>query len=200
MSEPPYVCDKCGEHVQPASAALLLHKCLRPHRHDQILSLRASGHVKRWHTIRTITQQTVAEHSGQALTLLLMLHPDPSIRLIRTVLWHDSSERVAGDVPAPMRRAFPSFAKQYEEIEEVVAMRWHPEALETLNDEEQRWLKAVDTLELFLHAHDECRLGNCEFHIIFQRAKNYLMTLTTPPEVVKFVEWFLVEGCTRSFA
>lgn len=98
-------------------------------RFDETLSLRASGHVRRWHTIRTITQQTVAEHSGQALTLLLQLHPDPSFNLIRALLWHDSAERVVGDVPSPALRADIVYRDAYEHAERVVFVTQHPSAI-----------------------------------------------------------------------
>jgi 5'-deoxynucleotidase YfbR-like HD superfamily hydrolase len=167
---------------------------------EDALSLRASGHVARWHTVRTITRQSVAEHSGQAVTLLLLLHPGPSLNLVKAMNWHDGSERLVGDVPAPIRREFKAFAQMYEELELVVAMRHHPSAVVTLTDDERDWLKTIDVLELFLHCHDEARLGNAEFRVIQGRARDYLWSSSTTPEIVReFVLWFEEEGQTRRF-
>ena len=167
---------------------------------EDALSLRASGHVKRWHTIRTLTQQTVAEHSGQALTLLLILHPDPSMNLVKALLWHDSSERLVGDIPAPIRRAFPSFAAEYEQLELVVAMKHHPSAIVDLTDDEKRWLKAIDTLELLMHVAEEIKLGNAAFRAIYVRALDYLLTDATPVEVREFIDWYESNGYQVTFA
>lgn len=166
---------------------------------EEILSLRASGHVKRWHTIRTLTQQTVAEHSGQALTLLLMLHPNPSLDLIKATLWHDSAERVVGDVPAPALRANPTFKREYLRAEEMAVLDNHPSAMIRLTAEEDLWLKAVDRLEAFLHAHDEIKLGNTTVNDIFQRAYSYLVNNDPPAEVMSFVVWYMSEGKDRNF-
>lgn len=172
---------------------------------DDVLSLRASGHVRRWHTIRTVTQTTVAEHTGQALSLLLLLYPapGPSINLIKSLAWHDSAERIVGDVPGPTLRTFPAYKELYEQLEQVVMMRHHPAAIVELTNDEKTWLKACDVLELYLHCHDEIRLGNSHFHVVMKRAEHYLkspLCSTTPREVLDFVEWFEVVGKTRSFA
>lgn len=164
-------------------------------KYQQALSLRASGLVKRWHTAPMNREQTVAEHSGQALSLLFMLHPDPSVALIKALLWHDSSERVVGDVPAPIRRQRPDFAAVYEDMERIVAATLHPDTCVNLMHDDRRWLKAIDVLELVLHCQDEIMLGNVHAGTIKDRGISYLrQDELTPTEVINFLQWWIGTG------
>lgn len=160
---------------------------------QEVLSLRASGHVRRWHTIATLGDtQTVSSHSAQALSLLLLLHPSPSVDLIKAVLWHDSAERVVGDVPAPVRRANAVFSDEYEREESRFFGEQAPTAMRAmldLSDDDKRWLKAVDTLELLLYCYEQVMLGNSHFRIIAKRARSYLKHGASPSqEFTEFVE------------
>ncbi len=165
---------------------------------DEAMSLRASGHVARWHTLQHVNRQTDAEHSAQALSLLLLLHPDPSVNLIKSLLWHDSAERVCGDMPAPIKRENPELSAHYEAAE-MSFFEIHPtviDAMTKLTEDERLWLKAVDVLELLLYCHDEIAMGNSHFEIIEKRARQYLASAVTPIEVTQFVNRFQ----HRSFA
>lgn len=167
---------------------------------EQIQSLRASGHVRRWHTVHHLKEQSVAEHSAQAVSLLLLLHPNPSVDLIKAMLWHDSAERHVGDMPAPVRRDAPELACAYEAAESRF-FELHTtvfSAMARLTEEDWRWLKAIDTLELFLYCHDEMFLGNQHFAIIEKRARSYLAQGgdKVPEQVTQFVQRFQ----PRSFA
>lgn len=169
------------------------------------LSLRASGYVKRWHTIHTLRDQTVALHSGQAVSLLLCLYPapGPSVNLIKAMQWHDCSERIVGDAPSPGLRAFPAYRQMYQELEMVVALRDHPpmhEAILALSTEETAWLRAIDVLEAFLFSREEIKLGNEEFGMVSGRLYDSLTREETPIVVREFVDWFITDGMNRSFA
>lgn len=169
----------------------------------EILSLRSSGLVSRWHTVPTLHRQNVAEHSGQAVSLLLMLHPSPSLSLIKAMLWHDTSERYCGDVPAPVRRMNKTFSDMYEHVEELFMESDHPvahKATQELTQSEREWLRAIDVLELILYCQDEVMLGNGRFGVICARAEGYLKNShSTPVEVLNFLDWFHTNR-TRSFA
>lgn len=170
---------------------------------NELLSLRASGGTKRWHTLPVINGQTVAEHSGQCLTILFMLHPSPSMNLVRALLWHDSAERAVGDVPSPALRANDIYRDAYESAELDFLMRHHPMAyhsMANLDAEERAWLKAVDRLELILFMSDQAMLGNQHATIVLNRALGYVRDdRTTPREVIDFMVALEDEG-SRSFA
>ena len=170
---------------------------------DEALSLRASGYVKRWHTIQHVgAAQTIAEHSAQALSLLLILHPDPSPALVKALLWHDSAEREVGDTPAPVLRANPEFAAMYKRLEDEFFTA-HPTvaiAMLELSEEDQYWLKAIDRLELVLWCADQIYMGNRHCEIVMRRAVNYILSNEKTPSTVRDFVVELQNQSYRSFA
>jgi 5'-deoxynucleotidase YfbR-like HD superfamily hydrolase len=159
---------------------------------DDILSLRASGHVKRWHTVpRVGGEQSVAEHSAQALSLLFLLHPNPSINLVKAVLWHDSAERLTGDLPAPIKRKYPEIRNAYMKAEHDFLLKHHAvlEALSELTSSDVEWLKVVDVLELLLESRDQMLLGNRHAANIAERARSYLHDMKLNRAVKDFLAY-----------
>lgn len=159
-------------------------------KYDQILYLRAAGYVKRWHTAPIIGSQTDAEHSAQALNLLFHLHPNPSTKLIKAVLYHDSAELVCGDMPAPIRKNNKKLAEAYEEAELNFFSQFDGvfNVLVTLTVNEKEWLKAIDTLELVLFCDDQILMGNKNLIPVKSRALDYLQNwIGTPAEVINFL-------------
>lgn len=157
---------------------------------QEALSLRASGLTKRWHTMPIHGNQSVAEHSAQAISLLMMLHPGPSLKLVQALLWHDSAERVVGDVPAPGKRMNPEFGAAYEAAERMVLMD-HPtanEAITGLSEDESDWVRAIDVLELIMFCMDQSFMGNRHADIVVQRGIGYLEQSNTPPIILDFVQ------------
>lgn len=158
----------------------------------QLMSLRAGGLVKRWHCLPTIGQQTVAEHSAQALTILLILKPDASSELIKAVLWHDSAEQYVGDVPAPSLRASPDFKREYECEEHRFLEEQHPAAYRAvafLQGEDAYWLKAVDRLDAIMFMVEQRLLGNRHADRIINLSVKWLREdKNTPPEVLEVLD------------
>lgn len=155
----------------------------------QILSLRASGNVQRCHTNQHHGSYTVAEHVGHAVCLLLALHPDPSVELVRAVAFHDHPELWSGDVPAPAKRRVPELARLLEALEEQYYSH-HPLAAfpAHLDENGWRWLKGVDYLELYLWCRDQELLGNRHAEIIGERVVGYMAESDTPVEILALVE------------
>lgn len=131
---------------------------------EKISNYRLAGNVRRVHTLRTQATYTVGQHSYDALSLLLLTYPgEPSMNLVRAVLWHDASEAVLGDMPAPAKWAFPKLAQAYKEAEKMVEQEKFPElhtALLSLTETERQWLSAVDALELLFWSMEEEASGN----------------------------------------
>jgi 5'-deoxynucleotidase YfbR-like HD superfamily hydrolase len=140
----------------------------------EVFALRASGKVKRWHTVSVIGEQTVDQHCAQCVSLLLLLHPDPSIDLIKAVLWHDSSEQRTGDMPAPIKRSHPDLRAAYHAAEMDVCQAQVSDAFARLSDEDKRWVRTVDILEMALWAADQYMLGNQHALVWLGRAEKYL--------------------------
>lgn len=76
-----------------------------------------TAHVRRWHIVRTLREQTLAEHSF----LVTMLARELCVRLkfsledhglaTELALNHDMAEVVIGDIPTPTRRALKSWTE-----------------------------------------------------------------------------------------
>lgn len=159
--------------------------------YKELLLMREAGYVTRYHTMRHIGHQSDAEHSAQALVLLMMLHPGPSVDLIWAVLCHDMAELFAGDSPAPALRMNDSFREGYHAVEQEIFKTRFPKvyaALSRLTAEELMWLKAVDRLELILWCRDQQKLGNTHAAEVEQRGREYLMANHPPARVIQFLE------------
>lgn len=130
---------------------------------SRIHVLQTGANVKRWHTKALIGEQNLGHHSFGALSLLLLLHPAPTMTLVKAVLWHDMAEQYVGDVPSPTLWRNPSFREQYEDIENAFLERMLNIHMENLDPLEVTWLKAVDKLECLLFSREQLRLGNLAF-------------------------------------
>lgn len=113
-----------------------------------IVRLYAAGEVRRWHHNPAMARfgQTIADHQGRCVQLLLVLNPLASPFLIRAVAFHDVGELDAGDLSGPFKREWPEIMALHGGAERVAR-----EALvgpdPYLTEEEGLWLKLVDGLE-----------------------------------------------------
>lgn len=130
--------------------------------YDRIKVLREASAVKRCHTIRTLYQRSVAEHShGIVLTLLVLYEKYgavPSSNLLAAACCHDLSEIETGDVPAPTKWKYPAIKAAVHEAsrewEDKHGMRY------TLTDSEARCLGWADAFDFGLYALEEITMGN----------------------------------------
>ncbi len=131
---------------------------------QRILTFREGGRVTRAHTFPHIGHYDVAQHSYNALSLLLLLYPkgaQPSLGLIKAVLWHDVPERWTGDVPAPAKWASPELKDLLDALEEKVLEKLDiPNLFKVLTQEEKDWLLGVDLLELYIWSVEQGMYGN----------------------------------------
>lgn len=137
--------------------------------------IRKGGAVKRWHTIETITEQTVAAHSWGVACVCLDIWPDCSRSLITAALHHDVPEARVGDVPAPVKWEYPSLKKELDKVEDAEA-----EAIGIsykLNESDKVKLKIADMMELLWFCIDEERLGNRNMKEVFVRGVKYLQDI-----------------------
>jgi 5'-deoxynucleotidase YfbR-like HD superfamily hydrolase len=110
-----------------------------------------------------IGEQTVGAHSFGVLSLLLILHPNPTLTLIKAAAWHDMAEQEIGDVPSPVLRRVIDYGEVYAAIEEEFLFDHFAINLEGLSAEEKTWLWGVDKLDCLLFCRDQVRLGNLAF-------------------------------------
>lgn len=113
-----------------------------------------AGKVQRYHTHPRLARfgQTDADHSWGVAALLLQLHPNPSIALLTAAILHDTGERFAGDMPAPVGRDNPALAASHKSLEGDLRRAHVYRGDYQLTDEETLWLKLCDRLECLMYA------------------------------------------------
>ena len=138
----------------------------------------ASG-VLRFHTARTIHDETVGQHSFNVCNLLLMMtNGELSRDLLIAALLHDMGEPAVGDVPSPVKRAMPlPVREELDRLESEAVATIHP-YFPTLSVEESMTLKLADLLDGLMKCRDELRLGNRGIRDIGDRYVSYIHELT----------------------
>jgi 5'-deoxynucleotidase YfbR-like HD superfamily hydrolase len=126
---------------------------------DKVLRARQAGGVRRCHTTPHHGEYKNSEHSCQMLLLLDVLNPKAPLRLWRAILYHDLHEFYTGDVPGSVGSIDLELRAAFESAGEIVSEHfgW---SVPDLSEDERRWLKALDKLELYLWCHDELNMGN----------------------------------------
>ena len=93
------------------------------------LKMLSGGEVKRYHTLSTIGEQTVASHSWGVTLIMVWLKPDISKTAMLKALTHDVAEKQTGDMPAPTKWNNPELAKELsmveKDIEEALGVYYH---------------------------------------------------------------------------
>lgn len=157
----------------------------------QIKATREAGMVRRCHTLPHHGQYNIAQHSYGAVSLLLLLNRNPSLSLIKAVMWHDVGERWMGDIPSPAKKSNPQLRQFYEEVERRVLATLG--LLPGLMPDEQNWLKAVDILDLWFWCREEEALGNTAIQEMSQNCYESLYGLRDqgrlPIEVDDFLHY-----------
>jgi len=148
---------------------------------ERVLAAREAGNVMRCHVVPHHGEYSVGKHSYDALSLLLILHPNPSPDLMKGILWHDGGERWVGDMPAPAKWYDDRLGQAYESAEDRARRLWELDV--KLTPDEIEWLKAVDRIELWLWCHEQRQFGNRHIETFFTHLDRYFKdTMKTMPQ------------------
>jgi len=115
-----------------------------------------AGFVRRWHTNPELahTNDRIDGHAGRVARIILMIHPKPTVDLIRAALIHDDGESVVGDVKAPTKDKYPVIADAIAELEYFATCEiWGVDL--TYFDQtgmDEKWLKFADRLDAYMWA------------------------------------------------
>lgn len=136
----------------------------------QVRTLFDGSGVKRFHTIPTVTENTVGQHShGVAMFCMMLEDGNPSAVLLMKALTHDLAEQYTGDVPSPAKRAL-GVRKEFGEVEEqLLATVGFSIAL---TEREEVVLKLADCADGMMFCAKERMLGN-RSKMIKHAYKNY---------------------------
>ncbi len=135
--------------------------------------LRQGGYVKRFHTVPTIGDQSVGEHSFQLCLILLSLtNGEASANLLKSALYHDLPEVETGDIPATIKWRHPTLDYTLKELE-LKFITLYGLSVE-LTAQEVILLKFADMLELIQYCLDQLAMGNMNMYPIAMRGIQYL--------------------------
>lgn len=118
----------------------------------------AGGMTKRWHAEDMIGEQLVNQHTWGLVSIILLLHPNPSLGLIKVAQFHDGPEPFSGDIPWFARKAVPGLQQGEDEISD----RWFSAMgiVAELSASDSWWLKMADAGEAWLWCGRQQALGN----------------------------------------
>lgn len=139
---------------------------------------RQAGNVGRYHTQSLLKPENVAQHTFNALNLLLILtNGQVSQQLVQALLTHDMGEYVTGDIPSPAKRRLDAESRDaINNLEEESMRAIHPELAIALTAYEHKLLKLADNLDGLLKCIEERRLGNRSMDICYENYKSYLLS------------------------
>lgn len=168
--------------------------------------------IFRWGLKRNIRSENVQEHSHEVaviahgLALIRNRMFDGNVdanRIAVLALFHDASEVLTGDLPAPIKYFNPKIKDAYKGIERVAEeklVEMLPEALQQdyaaillqgdLDKEEKAIIKAADLISAYIKCLEETQAANNEFEVAKDRVSNMLKELDMP-EVKYFLDHFL---------
>lgn len=118
---------------------------------------RDAANVLRYHTKRTLRQQTVGAHTFDLMMLVQTVAPDCRKEVLLACMKHDLPELFTGDLPAPIKRADPELAMLLEAVERGLYPLYEEF---NLTEEEEALVKWADRMELVLWCLEEHHLGN----------------------------------------
>ncbi len=168
-------------------------------------------YIERWSLMRSTVKENILEHSLQvahiahALAIInnKVFCGNLNAGLITcAAIYHEASEVITGDMPAPIKYFNPSIKKVYKDIEQVAndkllsmlpdSLRPEYEKLIKIDPKsnEYAYLKAADKLSAYIKCIEELKTGNKEF----QKAKIAIkadLNKITLPEVKYFMDNFI---------
>lgn len=127
--------------------------------------------VKRYHTVKTHTQETVGHHSHGVATLCLLFDPNPSTSLLKAALLHDLTEQFTGDIPSPAKREL-GIANDIGVLEKRL-MQNAGISMPALSNNERRTLKLADIAHGALFCLKEMSMGNVDIRKVYDRYISY---------------------------
>jgi hypothetical protein len=123
----------------------------------EVIFLRDAAAVKRFHTKRTIREDTLARHSFGVMQIIQCVFPECRKELLLAAMHHDLPEYITGDIPAPAKRNSPQLAVILEEMEKGTTPLYQDFGLTPAEEFVLGW---ADRMELALWCIEEVTMGN----------------------------------------
>lgn len=148
---------------------------------QQLLFILHGGAVKRFHTVATIKDITLAAHQHNTAWLCWLLTAGTaSAALLMAALSHDLPEVIWGDLPSPTKKLLNQGDETFTEHESAMLRDNLMEF--PLTAAEQEILKLADRMAGMLDCIHERTLGNRYMELPYQRFSGYVQQLLTLDE------------------
>lgn len=141
-----------------------------------------AGDVQRWHTWRSLNEQTVAAHSWGVAMVVAQIDPGNDAAL-KAALFHDLHEVEGGDIPYPAKRRYPDLGRAIAQQEADFNTANNVDEL--WNEHDKRVLKWADMFELLMFSKREYHMGNTKFLHTIEVAINALREMGPPTEAAR---------------
>jgi 5'-deoxynucleotidase YfbR-like HD superfamily hydrolase len=160
--------------------------------HERVYRARLGGNVLRYHTWPIIGEQTNGHHTFNMVAMLLALHPNPSVGLIRAIMYHDTAEHEIGDVPSPGLRDYADLGRAYHKAQNSYLFKHFDLNVDALSHRDRDWLNSLDKLDCLLFAFEQRDLGNKRAQKIIENVVNWMQAgihgRTVPARVAQYFE------------
>jgi 5'-deoxynucleotidase len=129
------------------------------------------GHIKRWHNVNTVRQQTVAEHSYMVMLIAIdlfqtMIGIDPENRdssrtyafhILLNAMFHDAPEVAAGDTPTPAKRLIREITGDpaiFDKVDEMLMPKLPYAHIKPGGKDIEPYIKMADAIEGYHFIHE----------------------------------------------
>lgn len=132
----------------------------------------AGSEVKRYHAVRTLTEETVGHHShGVAVIAKMLMGDQMNPFVLIAALYHDLAEHQTGDIPSNSKQEY-GIGDQVSALEDRLLASVGL-AMPELSKEEKRVLKLADIAQGALFCVKERQLGNKGMKTVYERYRSY---------------------------
>lgn len=136
--------------------------------------MRSAARVARTHTVPSLRQQSVGEHTFGVLAILFEIaqrDKEFDVDLILKTLRHDVPETITGDVPAPAKWLYPELeiGLRIAETDIGNSFQLHTRAL---TPRQVQMIKFSDLLDLVIYSIEEFDMGNRHMAVMAFNALN----------------------------
>lgn len=148
---------------------------------ERVVRIRTGGTVERCHGIVHQGGYSNAVHTWGVLVLLYVLYPEDYARLSPAVLFHDVPEAWVGDIPASTKSWNKTVKLEVDRMERAI-FEWLALPVDAdLAPEDAAKVKACDSLELYLWAHEQVHGGNLHARCLIRELDAFYEQMPLPP-------------------
>lgn len=147
---------------------------------------RRAGEVLRYHTFHVLRQQSVGEHTWQAMRVLCAIWPDVPRAVLLYAMVHDCGELRTGDIPLLHKEECSDAWRMEQDSQEDMALRsmclpWGlPAPTAEVGPVERNVFKLAEYIEMWEYGLCERNRGNRYAHLIVQRCWDTIQPMLLP--------------------